>query len=149
MAETNRIELKRELTDKLSLPRNKVIMRIYKDLAMVEQLGSGVPRILKHYPKECFKVSDNFVRMEFPTEGVVDVEGGQVGGSIGGQVDALPDRKKEVLGYIIENPTISRKQLSLKMGINESAVQKHIEALKKKHIIVRESETTGSWKVNL
>jgi ATP-dependent DNA helicase RecG len=145
MTETNPIKLKRELTDSLSLPRNKEIMRIYKDLDMVEQLGSGVPRILKHYPKQCFKVSDNYVRMVFPVEGVVDVEGGQVGG----QVEALPERQKEVLGYIIENPTISRKQLSLKMGINESAVQKHIEALKKKNIIERESETTGSWTVNL
>lgn len=63
-----------DLFDGLSLPRNKEIMRIYKDLDMVEQLGSGVPRILKHYPKECFKVSDNYVRMVFPAEGTVETQ---------------------------------------------------------------------------
>lgn len=49
-----------------SVPRNKEIMRIYKDLDLVEQLGSGIPRILESYPKECFKFSDNFLRMSFP-----------------------------------------------------------------------------------
>lgn len=49
----------------LSLPRNKELMRVYKDLGMVEQLGSGVPRILQAYNKDCFKFSENFLRMTF------------------------------------------------------------------------------------
>lgn len=52
--------------DGLSLPRNKELMRIYKDLGMVEQLGSGVPRILQAYNKNCFKFSENFLRLTFP-----------------------------------------------------------------------------------
>jgi ATP-dependent DNA helicase RecG len=52
--------------DGLSLPRNKELMRIYKDLGMVEQLGSGVPRILQAYNKDCFKFSENYLRMTFP-----------------------------------------------------------------------------------
>lgn len=38
-------------------------MRIYKDLELVEQLGSGIPRILEHYGKESFSFSENFLRM--------------------------------------------------------------------------------------
>jgi len=41
-------------------------MRVYKDLDLVEHLGSGVPRILESYLKECFMFSDNFLRMSFP-----------------------------------------------------------------------------------
>ena len=52
--------------DGLSLPRNKELMRVYKDLGMVEQLGSGVPRILQAYSKDCFKFSENYLRMTFP-----------------------------------------------------------------------------------
>lgn len=48
-----------------SVPRNKELMRIFKDLGMVEQLGSGVPRILESYNKECFEFSDHFLRMTF------------------------------------------------------------------------------------
>jgi predicted HTH transcriptional regulator len=50
----------------LSLPRNKELMRVYKDLGMVEQLGSGVPRILQAYSKDSFKFSENYLRMIFP-----------------------------------------------------------------------------------
>ena len=88
MSETNRIEYKRELTIDLdiekeviaflnyheeffhgfSVPRNKELMRIFKDLGMVEQLGSGVPRILESYDRECFTFSDHFLRMTFPVQ---------------------------------------------------------------------------------
>ena len=36
-----------------SVPRNKELMRIYKDVELVEQLGSGVPRIIETYDRSC------------------------------------------------------------------------------------------------
>ncbi len=66
---------------------------------------------------------------------------------VGGQDLILKNRQKEVLALIVENPLISRKQLAEKLGINESAVQKHTNALKQKNIIVRDSATTGQWKI--
>jgi ATP-dependent DNA helicase RecG len=41
-------------------------MRIYRDMDLVEQLGSGIPRILQTYGEECFYFSENFIRMSFP-----------------------------------------------------------------------------------
>jgi hypothetical protein len=41
-------------------------MRIFKDLGLVEQLGSGIPRILEYYGRDCFAFSDNILRMTFP-----------------------------------------------------------------------------------
>ncbi|PKP18631.1 MAG: hypothetical protein CVU05_13160 [Bacteroidetes bacterium HGW-Bacteroidetes-21] len=34
------------------LPRNREIMRVFKDLDLVEQLGSGMMRILRFYKKK-------------------------------------------------------------------------------------------------
>lgn len=51
---------------------------------------------------------------------------------VGGQNVILTNRQQEVLAIIVENPLISRKQLAEKLGINESAVPKHTEKLKKK-----------------
>jgi predicted HTH transcriptional regulator len=48
------------------MPRNKELMRVFRDLDMVEQLGLGVPRILKSYGRECFTFTENFLRMSFP-----------------------------------------------------------------------------------
>ncbi|MBL1411526.1 hypothetical protein JKG61_22395 [Sphingobacterium sp. C459-1T] len=55
-----------EFFDGVSFPRNRELMRVYRDLELVEQLGSGVPRILESYDKECFKFLDNFTRITFP-----------------------------------------------------------------------------------
>ncbi|HKK11028.1 MAG TPA: RNA-binding domain-containing protein, partial [Bacteroidales bacterium] len=38
-----------EFFEGFSIPRNKELMRVFKDLELVEQLGSGIPRILEHY----------------------------------------------------------------------------------------------------
>src|SRR5690606_1458176 len=56
---------KQEFFEGFSVPRNKELMRIFKDLELVEQLGSGIPRILEHYGKESFNFSENFLRMTF------------------------------------------------------------------------------------
>lgn len=80
-------------------------------------------------------------------DGANEEAGGQIGGQAGGQVVSLTNKQKEVFEYIVEEPTISRSKLAKKMGINPSAVQKHIEALKKKGYIERDGETTGSWKI--
>ena len=56
---------KDEFFEGFSVPRNKELMRIFRDLDLVENLGSGVPRILKSYGKECFLFTSNFLRMTF------------------------------------------------------------------------------------
>ncbi|MDR0982180.1 MAG: putative DNA binding domain-containing protein [Culturomica sp.] len=57
---------KEEFFSGLSKPRNQELMRVFRDLDIVEHLGSGIPRILEAYGKECFIFSDNFLRMVFP-----------------------------------------------------------------------------------
>ncbi|MDD2481467.1 MAG: ATP-binding protein [Lutispora sp.] len=41
-----------EFFEGISVPRNKELMRVFKDVKLVEQLGSGVQRILKIYEKK-------------------------------------------------------------------------------------------------
>ncbi|MCK5509476.1 MAG: hypothetical protein KAI50_13270, partial [Desulfobacterales bacterium] len=54
------------------VPRNKELMRVFKDLEMVEYLGSGVPRILRKYPRSVFIFTPNFIRIIFPFEKSLD-----------------------------------------------------------------------------
>ena len=55
-----------EFFNGISIPRNKELMRIYRDLDLVESLGSGIPRILRAYGRDCFSFTDNFVRITLP-----------------------------------------------------------------------------------
>jgi len=56
-----------EFFEGFSVPRNKELMRVFRDLGLVEQLGSGIPRILETYSRDCFTFSENFLRMAFPS----------------------------------------------------------------------------------
>jgi predicted HTH transcriptional regulator len=55
-----------EFFEGFSLPRNKELMRVFRDVDLVEFLGSGLPRILESYGTKCFKFSDNFLRVTLP-----------------------------------------------------------------------------------
>ena len=57
---------KEEFFNGISIPRNKELMRIYRDVELVESLGSGIPRILRAYGEDCFKFTDNFIRITLP-----------------------------------------------------------------------------------
>jgi predicted HTH transcriptional regulator len=59
---------RKEFFNGYSIPRNKELMRVFKDLELVEHLGSGIPRILQYYEKECFLFTENFTRIIFPID---------------------------------------------------------------------------------
>jgi predicted HTH transcriptional regulator len=172
MRESEKIEFKRELNDSFeqvavgfSIPRNKEIIRIFKDLKFVEQLGSGLPRILKYYPQSCFAFSDNFLKITLPIKGgqkggqaggqkgsqAGGQKGSQAGGQKGGQKNTqieLTKKQEQVLKLLQTNPKISREELSKQLEINPSAIQKHIENLKQKKAIKRiGGDKGGYWKI--
>lgn len=85
MSETNCIEYKIELTSELDIEKEVVAFLNYKeggyiyigidkdgstvgvsDVELVESLGSGIPRILRAYGEDCFKFTDNFIRITLP-----------------------------------------------------------------------------------
>lgn len=94
-----------------SVPRNKELMRIFKDLGMVEQLGSGVPRILESYDKECFAFSDNFLRMTFLAQREVSP---QVSPQVTPQV--TPQVKKLIL---ITRGEMTRQELQDSLSLSD------------------------------
>lgn len=49
-----------------STPRNRELMRVFKDVQLVEHIGSGIPRILKKYDRSIFNFTTNFLRVVFP-----------------------------------------------------------------------------------
>jgi len=119
---------------------NVIPMRVYRDLELVEQLGSGVPRILESYGKECFRFMENFTRMTFPASEVVAAQGGLV--------DGLVDSQKKIVELIRANPKISKKGMAEHIGISTTAVDKHIRSMREKKIIKRVgADRTGQWEL--
>ena len=139
----------------LSQPRNKELMRIFNDLGMVEQLGSGVPRILKSYDRTCFTISDNYLRMTFPSS--APVYEGNVGNSIketsgkGSQESSQKGSQKssqKIIMLMTDNSDITTTEIASKLNISRRAVAKQIAKLKEQNIIKRIGPDKGGyWEV--
>ena len=126
--------------DGVSIPRNREVMRVYRDLELVEQLGSGVPRILESYGRECFRFMDNFIRMTFPASEEVVPQSGLV--------DGLVESQRKIVELVNANPKISKKEMSKSIGISTTAIDKHISRLRDKNILKRVGNNrSGYWEL--
>ena len=141
-------------TNHSSLPANPLLARPMYLYGSIEQVGTGTEMIISTCLKQglvapAFEQKENFkfifwrnVLEDSDDIGLGDVTGGQTGGQ------TLLKVQKKIIDLIIENPKISRKEMSDKLNINASAVQKHIEKLKKSSIIHREGgDFGGHWKI--
>ena len=138
-----------------SIPRNKTLMRVFKDLDIVEYLGSGIPRILKVYPRDAYIFSSHFVRTVFPIDSTALALEKEVLGHI--TEDKLTENTVEetvgktvgeILQAISENPKITSKGLSKVTGLSVRGVEWNLSKLKKKGKLKRVGPTKGGhWEV--
>ena len=96
-----------------SKPINREIMRIYKDLDLVEHLGSGLNRILAVYNKESFVISQNFMK-NILISNISLINGG---------VNIF-------LKFIKKNPNLKAKQISEFLNTPLRTLQRNLQQLK-------------------
>lgn len=145
-----------EFFEGYSVPRNKELMRVFRDLDLVEQLGSGIPRILAYYGKECFKFTDHFLRMAFPKSISTEMGDGEMGndrndfGMISERVrNDFGTAVQHTFDVITKNPEYSAEQIASEVRKSSRTVENHIAKLKEAGIIVRLGpKLGGQWKVN-
>jgi predicted HTH transcriptional regulator len=75
-------------------------MRVFKDVGMVEQLGSGMSRILKAYNNSIFTFTPNFMIVTFP---LATDDAGSVNGSV---------NTERILSALLKTPEITVAVLS-------------------------------------
>lgn len=134
-----------------SVLRNGTIGELLYLVRYIEKWGTGIQNI-KDWMNEyglvepILKLSgQNYVlTLKRPLK-----TGGQISGQISGQInyEMLTTRQIEIINYIIENNHITRNELTKKVGINPSAIQRQIENLKEKGLLERVGTKGGYWKV--
>lgn len=123
-----------------SAPRNPELMRIFKDLDLVEQLGTGIIRILKVYDKDVYEFSDNFIRVNFKFNDAKILEKGANNNLL------LSETQKRIIELIDKDNNITQSKISKILGINKTTVMRNIKSLKEKGILKRDGSTKkGTW----
>lgn len=99
--------------------------------------------MLEHHIENLKKQVEEY-RFSIETD---DLKGGQKT-DLGGQ-KKWSETTQKILELLKNNPKISRNELSEELKINSSAIQKHIEKLKKSNVIERIGGAKGGeWRVN-
>lgn len=135
-----------------SMPRNRELMRVFKDLGLVEQLGSGMSRILQSYDRDIFEISEHFIKVIFPfslstnDNAAIGDNNGDISGDING--DNRSDRDK-VLMLLEEKPGITAKEMSEQTGLSTRKISRIIRELRESEVIIRMgSSRKGYWEIN-
>ena len=147
-----------------TMPRNRELMRVFKDVELVEELGSGMRRILEAYDRSVFEITPSFVVVTFPYAS--DFERDENGDSDrtaigntkrGTENDAVGVNgvngvngvsQNEVLNMMKNEPNITLKLLSEKMGIPRRTLDRIVLELKNKNVIERVGTSrSGYWKI--
>lgn len=138
-----------------SMPRNRELMRVFKDVGLVEQLGSGMSRILKMYDKSIFHISEHFIKVEFPFSVPKDVRNiasgdkdGDIIGDNNGDITGENTDSSRVMELLRNNPAITAAVLAEKTGFSTRKISRIMKELRENGLIVRVGSTRkGYWKI--
>jgi predicted HTH transcriptional regulator len=115
-------------------------MRVFKDVRLVEQLGSGVHRILRHYDKSIFKFSPNFLRVTFSIK--------NVGENVGENAFKLNNTQKQIILLIQSNKYITQLEMSEQLNKTVRTIQRNMRVLQENELIYRVgSDASGYWEL--
>lgn len=142
----------------VSMPRNREIMRIFKDVEMVEQLGSGMNRILRDYDRSIFTIADSYIRVSFKYVMGIDeqsvnsprtakeqsVNSPRTDKKISSRTVAHVSKtvskeaiKANILSYVRENPNTSYQEIAESTGVVRSTVGKYLKEMIEAGLIKR------------
>ena len=134
---------------------NKELIRVFKDVELIENIGSGVLRILDAYDKSCFKFMEHFLRVSFKyKENPFEYDTKNKVSANDTLNDTLKDtirltkNEQQILSLIVNNNQITREEIVNKTRLSDRTISRAIKHLQDKKIISREgSKKTGYWKI--
>lgn len=132
-----------------SMPRNRELMRVFKDVGLVEQLGSGMSRILQFYDKSIFEISDHFIKVIFPFSLPYEKQNIANGDESGDENGDENGGENKILYLIQEHPDITAKEMSKQTGFSTRKISRIIKKLREAEKITRiGSDRKGYWKIS-
>lgn len=137
---------KEEFLKGYSFPRNPELMRVFKDLDLVEQLGTGIIRILQTYSSDVYVFTDNFIRVNFKFN------------SYNTLLDSLPNNnsnnnnlsntQNKIIKLIKDNTSITQNKLVEILNVSRTTLTNNLRILKELGYLRRiGSNKNGYWQL--
>jgi predicted HTH transcriptional regulator len=122
-----------------SMPRNRELMRVFRDMELVEQIGSGMSRILKAYDRSIFELTPSFTVVTFPFEQAFISSNDKIIGRIN-------EKTRTTLDVVKENPAATIPALSELTGKSQSTIFRELKEYQAARLLRREgARKKGRW----
>lgn len=130
-----------------SAPKNKELMRVFKDLELVEHLGTGIRKILKRYDKSIYHFYPHFITVSIKYEqNEFEYE------TINRQkinTDNLTSVQESIIKLIMDKPNITQPQMANMLNVTERTIRNHLKYLIDNNYIKRVgAKKNGEWIIN-
>ena len=118
-----------------SMPRNRELMRVFRDMELVEQIGSGMSRILKAYDSSIFELTSSFTIVTFPfVKGFISSD------------EKLKKKEKTTLDVIKETPTATIGYISEITGKSPRTISRELKEYQITGLLYRDgARKNGKW----
>lgn len=135
-----------------SAPKNPELMRVFRDLELVEHLGTGIRRILKRYNKNIYhfyphfiKVSIKYNQNEFEYNNKIEANDNRLDYS----KSELNNIQKGIIGLMLDSPKITQEEMSNLLGVTPRTIRNHIKYLIDNDYVERTgANKNGKWIVS-
>ena len=132
---------------------------------LVEQLGSGMNRILRSYDRSIFRISEHFIRVAFPfaespnendtlrrKPDTLKSEDDTINDTLSGNVDTLNSDggtiEDQILQVLAKTPDVTYEGIATSLSVGRATVARTIKKMIENGLIERTgSKKTGAWKV--
>jgi ATP-dependent DNA helicase RecG len=133
-----------------SAPKNKELMRVFKDVGLVEQLGTGVRRILKSYTPDIYEFYPNFIRVRFKYRvNFLSLDGTSKSElSVHANVEIITKIQKTILELIAKDPYITQEEIAQRINVSKRTIIRHMNELVELKLLKRVGDNrTGYWEL--
>ena len=134
-----------EFLEGYSAPKNPELMRVFRDLELVEQLGTGIRRILKKYDKSIYNFYPHFIRVSIKyNQNKFDYTNNKL---LLNYSD-LTKVQENIIKLLLDKPSLTQPELARILGVGERTIRYNMKYLIENNYIERAgSNKTGEWKV--
>jgi predicted HTH transcriptional regulator len=122
-----------------SMPRNRELMRVFRDMELVEQIGSGMSRILRAYDRSIFELSPSFTVVTFPFKMPFILPHDVINGNKNAE-------RKLTLDALKSNPALTIPQLAELTGRSQRTLSRQLKEFRNAGLLHREgARRNGKW----
>ena len=127
-----------------SAPKNPELMRVFKDLELVEHLGTGIRRILKRYDKSIYHFFSHFIRVSIKyNQNEFEYNNQNIKKTI---YSNLTKVQEGIIGLIEDRPNITQEEMANLLGVTSRTIRNHIKYLVDNDYIKRiGADKNGKW----